>query len=296
MAVRIGKIELIGLTTIYTEDARNLVQQRVPGQAGSVFQDLGREPVTVVMEGILLGEDTQDALEELRLAQMKSTPMSFAADAIAGADLTDVLIADFQVKQLAGHENRYSFFLKVKEYVEPPASSDAGTAAVDEAVAEDAATWAQGSTDAASVLQNPDSLMEAVDTNPELLNHLSPDELGSVVTQTQDKLSGKSFGNLVGALGKTNPGAVGGFLNSLKNSGSLGGFIQKLATEGVNLLKMLKGIDLGAAMDLVKAIAGAGDFLAKLQRVAAEAKSLGEAMSGFDPLGPFKQLEAELKS
>lgn len=296
MAVRIGRIELIGLTTIYTEDARNLVQQRVPGQAGSVFQDLGREPVTVVMEGILLGEDTQSALEELRQAQMKSTPMAFAADAIAGADLTDVLIADFQVKQLAGHENRYSFFLKVKEYVEPPASKDAGAAAVDEAVAEDAATWAQGSTDAASVLQNPDSLMEAVDNNPELLNHLSPDELGSVVTQTQDKLSGQSFGTLVGTLGQKNPGAVGGFLNSLKNSGSLGGFIQKLATEGVNLLKMLKGIDLGAAMDLVKAIAGAGDFLAKLQRVATEAKSLGEAMSGFDPLGPFKQLEAELKS
>ncbi|HZI04050.1 MAG TPA: hypothetical protein VEZ71_08515, partial [Archangium sp.] len=293
MAVRIGRIELIGLTTIYTEDARNLVQQRVPGQAGSVFQDLGREPVTVVMEGILLGEDTQGALEELRQAQMKSTPMAFAADAIAGADLTDVLIADFQVKQLAGHENRYSFFLKVKEYVEPPASKDAGSAAVDEAVAKDAATWAQGSTDAASVLQNPDSLMEAVDSNPELLNHLSPDELGSVVTQTQDKLSGKSFGTLVGTLGQKNPGAVGGFLNSLKNSGSLGGFIQKLATEGVNLLKMLKGIDLGAAMDLVKAIAGAGDFLAKLQRVATEAKSLGEAMSGFDPLGPFKQLEAE---
>lgn len=296
MAVRIGKIELIGLTNIYTEDARNLVQQRVPGQAGSVFQDLGREPVTVVMEGLLLGENTQDALEQLRHAQMKATPMSFAADAIAGADLTDVLIADFQVKQLAGHESRYSFFLRVKEYVEPPASEDAGAAAVDEAVAADATAWAEGSTDAAGVLQNPDSLMEAVDNNPELLNHLSPDELGSVVTQTQDKLSGKSFGTLLGALGKTNPGAMGGFIDSLKKTNSLGGFIQKLATEGVNLLKMLKGIDLGAAMDVIKAIAGAGDFLAKLQRVADEAKALGESVGNFDPLAPFKDLDAELRS
>ncbi|QRN93822.1 hypothetical protein JRI60_32270 [Archangium violaceum] len=291
MPVRIGKIELIGLTNIYTEDTRNLVQQRVPGQSGNIFQDLGREPVTVVMEGILLGEDTQGALEELRQAQMKATPMAFAADAIAGADLTDVLIADFQVKQLAGHESRYSFFLKVKEYVEPPASEDAGAAAVDEAAAEDAAAWAQGSTDAAAVLQNPDSLMEAVDSNPEVLAHLSPDELGSVVTQTQDKLSGENFGNLVGALGKTNPGAVGGFLDSLKNSGSLGGFIQKLAAEGVNLMQKLKGIDLGAALSLVKAIAGAGDFLAKLKRVVDEATALGDAVGNFDPLGPFKELD-----
>ncbi len=254
MPVRIGKIELIGLTNIYTEDARNLVQQRVPGQAGSVFQDLGREPVTIVMEGILLGEDTLNALEQLRQAQMKATPMSFAADAVAGTDVTDVLIADFQVRQLPGHENRYSFFLKVKEYLEPPAPEDAGVAAVNEAVAADAAAWAEGSVAAAGVLQNPDSLMDAVEANPELLGHLSPDELGSVVLQTKDKLSGKNFGTLVGALGKVNPGAIGGFVDSLKKAGSLGEFLQKLATEGVNLLQILKGIDLGAAMGLVKAL------------------------------------------
>lgn len=294
MPVRIGKIELIGLTNVYTEDARNLVQQRVPGQSGGVFQDLGREPVTVVMEGILLGEDTQAALEELRQAQMKATPMPFAADAIAGADLTDVLIADFQVKQLAGHENRFSFFLRVKEYVEPPAAADAGVAAVDDAVAADAGAWAQGSVDAAGVLQDPGSLMEAVDANPELLGHLSPDELGSVVDQTKGSLTGKNFGSLLGSLGKVNPAAIGGFIDSLRNAGSLGEFIQKLASEGVNLLELVKGVDFGAALSLIKAIAGAGDFLSKLQRVAKEAGELGGVLADFDPLGPFKDLEGKL--
>ncbi|MCP3166498.1 hypothetical protein [Myxococcus qinghaiensis] len=291
MPVRIGKIELIGLTQIYTEDARNLVQQRVPGQSGSVFQDLGREPVTVVMEGLLLGDDPQAALEELRQAQMKATPMSFASDAIAGADLTDVLIADFQVRQLAGHQNRFSFFLRVKEYVEPPATQDAGVGAVNDAVADDAQSWAKGSTDAAGVLQNPESLMDAVGENPDLLSHLSPDELGSVVNGTKGSLSGKSFGSLMGALGKVNPGAIIGFVQSLSQAGSLGEFIEKLATEGINILEQMTGLDLGAALDIVKGIAGAGDFLAKLQAVGKEAGALGSAIGSFDPLGPFKDLE-----
>lgn len=290
MPVRIGKIELVGLTNIYTEDARNLVQQRVPGQSGSVFQDLGREPVTVVMEGILLGEDTQAALEELRQAQMKAQPMSFAADAIAGADLTEVIIADFQVKQLAGHQNRFSFYLKVREHQEPPQPADAGVAAVDDAVANDAASWAAGAVDAAGVLQNPDSLMSAVDKNPGLLGHLSAGELGSVVAKSQGTLSGKSFGSLLGALGKVNPQIIGDFLETLQNGGNLGSFIEKLATEGINVLEALTGIDLGAALSIVKGIAGASDFLAKLKRVVDEAQGLGMQIKDFDVMAPFQDL------
>nr|BDT34871.1 DNA circularization N-terminal domain-containing protein [Myxococcus sp. MH1] len=291
MPVRIGRIELIGLTKIYTEDARNLVQQRVPGQAGSFFQDLGREPVTVVMEGLLLGEDPQAALEELRQAQMKATPLSFASDAIAGADLTDVLIADFQVRQLAGHQSRFSFFLRVKEYVEPPAKADAGVGAVNDAVSQDAQSWARSSTDAAGVLQKPETLMDAVDANPELLGHLSPDELGSVVNGTKGSLTGGNFSSLLGKLGKVNPGAIIGFVQSLSQAGSLGEFIEKLATEGINILEQMTGLDLGDALEIIKDIAGAGDFLAKVQRVGKEAVALGEVISGFDPLGPFKDLE-----
>jgi hypothetical protein len=290
MPVRIGRIELVGLTNIYTEDARNLVQQRVPGQSGSVFQDLGREPVTVVMEGILLGDDTQAALEDLRQAQTKAQPMSFAADAISGAELTEVLIADFRVKQLAGHQNRFSFYLKVREHQEPPQPTNAGAAAVDKAVANDAASWAGGAVDAAAVLQNPDSLMSAVDKNPGLLGHLSAGELGSVVSQVKGKLSGRNFGTLLSALGKVNPQIIGDFIKVLQGGGNLGSFIEKLATEGINVLEELTGVDLGAALSIVKGIAGASDFLAKLKRVVHEAEALGKQIQDFDPLAPFQDL------
>ena len=290
MPVRIGKIELIGLSNVYTEDTRSLVQQRGPGMSGSVTQDLGREPVTVVMEGILLGDDTQAALEELRQAQAKAKPLSFAADAIAGVSFTDVLIADFQVKQLAGFENRYSFFLRVREYTEPPPAPGAGAAAVNAAAKADAKSWAAGSVAAASVLQKPDTLMSAIDKNPSLLGHLSAGELGSVVNGIKDKLSGRNFGTLLGALGKVNPAIIGDFINVIQGSGNLGEFIQKLATEGVKILEELTGVDLGAALDVIKGIAGASEFLSKLQKVVGSATQLVDTLGKFEPLAPFEEL------
>ena len=68
MTVRIGKIELTGVQDLHTEEARTLVEQRVPEQQGSVFQDLGREPLTLVIEGLILGDEALSTLENLRQA------------------------------------------------------------------------------------------------------------------------------------------------------------------------------------------------------------------------------------
>jgi hypothetical protein len=288
MAVRIGKIDLAGLSNVHTEDTRSLVQQRGPGQSGSVIQDLGREPVTIVMEGVLVGDNPQEALEELRSAQMKAKPLSFAADAIAGADLTEVIVSDFQVKQLAGYKDRYSFFLRVREYTEPPAPPGAGLAAVDGAVSTNAASWAQSSMNAASVLQNPGSLMQAVTNDPGLLGHLSSGELGSVLSQAKDKVTGGGFGKILGELAKIDPMKVIGLVNDLRNSKNLGDFITKLAGDGVDILKQMTGIDLGTAVTVLKGIAGASDFLSKLQKVAKDGEHLAQTIGGFDPV---KELE-----
>ena len=91
MSIRIGKVELIGIQEAYTEETRSLVEQRVPDQQGSVFQDLGREPVTVVLEGFLFGPEVLPDLEKLRQAQEKAEPLPLAADISAGTELTDVI-------------------------------------------------------------------------------------------------------------------------------------------------------------------------------------------------------------
>ncbi|HRI66534.1 MAG TPA: hypothetical protein PK156_19935 [Polyangium sp.] len=282
MAVRVGKIDLVGLSRVSTEDTRSLVKQRGPGQSGGLYQDLGREPVTIVMEGILLGEDTQAALEELRTAQAKAKPMTFAADAIAGADLTHVLIADFQVRQLAGHASRFSFFLRVQEYTEPPEGAEDGAAKVDSAAKEEAKTWQENAVDAAAVKQNPETLAQAVEKNPDVVTQLDGNQLANATDKSLDKMSSDSAANLVGTVAQKNPSAFTQMIDKLKAKGRLGDLISKLAGMGSKLLVFLKSIKLGSILKLLKALAGGADFLQKLKNVIAKGKALVEKIGNFD--------------
>lgn len=293
MAVRIGKIELVGLSRVSTEDTRSLVKQRGPGQAGGLFQDLGREPVTIVLEGILLGDDAQSALEELRHAHANAKPMSFAADAIAGADLTHVLIADLEVRQLAGHASRFSFFLRVREHTEPPESPSEGAAAVDAVAKEDAKKWQQGAVDAAAVKQDPGSLVEAIDKNPDLVTHLDGNELGELTAANADAMSGEQFGAVLGAVGAKNPAAMTSMVDTLKAKGRFGALLAKLYATGVNVLNYLKTIKIGAIIALFKMIAGGGELVKQLKVVGEKAEAVGAKLSAFDIRALLADLESE---
>ncbi len=292
MTVRVGEIELIGLQTLHTEDARAIIQQRGPGQQGSISQDLGREPVTIVMEGLLLG-DTHAALEELRAAQQEGKPLAFAADVIAGATFTDVLILAFNVRQLAGYRDRYWFHLRVREYTEPPLSGTATQAEVDAAIDADANVWAAGASDAGSVLQDPATLPSKVADNPELIEHLSADELSSVVDAGKASIGGTELGDVLAKVGQTDPSKLGGVLNGLKQKGALATFIEKFAAEGVRLKQRLSGIDLGAVVGLVTDITSGTGIVADLQAVVARAEALTDELTSLDPLGPFAALVEE---
>lgn len=283
MPVRIGSIELTGLQDIRTADARSLVQQRGPGQAGSVAQDLGREPVVITMEGLLLGDDPHAALEELRQAQTDARPLAFAADAIAGAELTDVLIEDLRVNQLSGYRERYSFYLRVREYTEPPEPAGASMDAVDAGIDADAAAWNDSALGAVGVLQDPSSLAGAVAQNPGLLDQLSAGEIGSVLQGAAGALSGGDFAGVLRELGKIDTAKFVSVISDLASADNFGDFMEKLAGEGIDLLEELTGVDLGAAASLIKAIAGGSDFLSKLQEVGRRAADLGGAIAGFDP-------------
>ena len=285
MAVRIGSIELSGLQHIRTQDARNLIQQRGPGQAGSVAQDLGREPIVIVMEGLLLGEDPRAALEELRQAQADARPLAFAADAIAGAELTDVLIEDLQVRQLSGYRERFSFHLRVREYTEPPEESAGILGGVAGGIDDAAGAWLGDSVAAVGLLEDPDSLVSAASSRPGLFAHLSVGQIGGLLQAAGPNLSGNGFAGVLGALGSVDPRKFAAVVTDLSRANNFGDFITKLADDAVNLMDAVAHIDLGAAANLIKAMAGGTDFLVKLQDVARRGAELGEVVLTFDPAG-----------
>jgi len=288
MPVRIGNIEIVGLQRIHAEDARSLVQQRGPGQAGSVTQDLGRQPVTIVMEGVLLGKESRNALTELRDAHRQGTPLSFASDAIAGSDLTEVLIADLRVQQLAGYPDHFQFFMRVREYTQPPENPAAEAASVQQDIDAEADAWEENAVASSNALTDPGALMDTALTNPELLANIDSGELGSFLTDLKDQITGGDFGTILSTLAKIDPAKALALINELKNAGSLSEFIQKLADEGIDLLEDLTGLDLGAAKALLEGVAGAGDFLDKLKKVKDLAAALVGNIGALDPAALVK--------
>lgn len=295
MAIRIGGIELTGVQDVRTEESRTLVENRVPESEGSVFQDLGREPLTILVDGILFRAESLEDIERLRDAQAKAEPLSFAADIAVGSELTDVLIEDLRLQQVAGYAHRYRFSLRLREHTAPPQPAGAGTAAVDAAVTADAATWGDNSLAAAAVLQDPASLPDALVTNPALLDHLSPEDLAGSIGGHMSRLSGGTLSRIVQAVSKLDPQMAVDLIQAIRDGGDLGPFFDKYLDQGLDLLADLTGVDLAKAGPFLRALAGGFEFVKALKAVATRAGHLVDDLQGFDPLADLRPLIDELR-
>jgi hypothetical protein len=290
MAVRIGKIELNGVQELHTEESRTLVEQRVPEQQGSVFQDLGRDPVSIILDGLLFSAEALSSLENLREAQIKAQPLAFAADIAVGTDLTDIIIEDIKIRQVAGYAHRYRYSMRLREYKQPPEPANAAQQPVNDAVAADAETWSDDSLAAASVLQDPASLPEALQKNPGLLAHVSASELAGSISQNASSINGSKFSEILNAVKKIDPAKVIELIQAVRDAGSLGEFIQKYADEGLDFASNLTGIDLRKAGSLIKALSGGLEFIKALKKIGDSASKLIKDLGEFDPLAPIKPL------
>lgn len=288
MSVRIGKIELTGVQNLYTEEARTLVEQRVPEQQGNVFQDLGREPVGIVLEGLLFGEEALSALEDLRQAQAKAEALPFAADIAVGTELTDVIIEDVRVRQLAGYRHRYRFVIRLREYLVPPEPVDANIADVNSAVQADADAWAADSLGAVAALQDPSSLAGTLVNQPNVLEHLSMDDLGAAIGVNASELAGGDFSNILKAVSKIDLATAMELVQAVRDADSLGDFLNKYADEGLDFVSDLTGLDLSQASALVKALAGGLEFLKQLKEVSEKAGNLVNDVKDFDPIAGLR--------
>lgn len=271
MTVRLGKIELAAVQSLHTEESRTLVEQRVPEQQGSTFQDLGREPVTLLLDGLLLGDDALATMEKLRQAQAKAEPLSFAADIAVGSELTDVVIEDFRARQVAGHVARFRFTMRLREHVEPPQSAAPANLAVDAGVQADGAAWVGDNVAAAGVLQDPASIGGVLADNPAVLGQLDMDDLGGAIAGNLDGLSADQLGGAIGAVGALNPAKAASLFESLKEKGALGGMLAKYLAEGAAFVDKLRNLPLSS---LMKAFSGGLEFLQKLKAVADSASRL----------------------
>ena len=293
MTVRIGQIELNGVQNVATEESRALVEQHVPRQDGSIFQDLGRDPLTVIIDGLLVGASALSGLERLRAARRAVEPLPFAADVLAGSELTEVLIEDLQVRQVAGYPDRYRYTLRLREYKRLPGPAARISQRLNADVAANAESWAAGSLAAASVLLDPASLPTALLRQPRLLEHLSGADLGKGVLLQANRLTGSEVGGMLQAVGKLDLAKAQDLVEALRDADGLSGLLQKCVDEGTNFLSELTGIDLTKVAPLLDALRDGFEFLKLLKEVAASASDLVVHLDHFDPLQDLRSLSED---
>jgi hypothetical protein len=113
------------VSNIGTADKRNVESYDAPGGQGSAHNDLGRSAVVVSFDGTIFGENAKTIVEQLRSKFKGGEAVPFISDLTGMADITKVIIDNFNVKDTEGSKDRYEYSIILKEYKEPPEEPDA---------------------------------------------------------------------------------------------------------------------------------------------------------------------------
>lgn len=120
MAIELGGVQFPRVHRIVTLEQAAFVYHRIPGQAGNLVQNLGRDSVRLQIEGIFYGPQAQESLARLRDLYLKRTPVDFVADITSGAYAGRVTLDRLDVTQAADAPEQFSYELIITEYVPPP--------------------------------------------------------------------------------------------------------------------------------------------------------------------------------
>jgi hypothetical protein len=101
------------------KDKRSIVEHKIPGMQGGVLQDMGREPIVIKFEGIVLGEESKQTLEYIRSKFKSGDPVQLLSDITGIAEINQVLIQDFNFLEEQGFQSQYKYDIVLREYVEP---------------------------------------------------------------------------------------------------------------------------------------------------------------------------------
>jgi hypothetical protein len=148
MTVMLAGVELPNVQKVSTDEGRAIVEHRVPGLEGSVLQDMGRGSTAISLEGVFHGEEALGNLEELRGHFKAGEPVLFTADITTATDVSEVLIDDLEVKEVAGRPNYYRYTIRLVEYVPPPTPAAPGLETpIDAEIGLEAEEWSAGLAD-----------------------------------------------------------------------------------------------------------------------------------------------------
>jgi len=117
----LGDFELPRVTRLETLETRDLLELPVPGRAGSLFQDLDRQPTRIVIEGSVFGEQAGlDFLAAVRAKYVAGEAMTFTSDIVNGTELQYVLLRQLHVQAEASAPDQIDYAVWLTESPPPP--------------------------------------------------------------------------------------------------------------------------------------------------------------------------------
>jgi hypothetical protein len=115
----IPRIEVIRIT-----EHRVLAEHSIPGRQGSLFQDLGTRPATIVIIGSLAGDEVRDQfLQSVREKFQAGSPVTFTADITTATQIQYVVIEDMRFEEIAGSPDSFRYVILLRESPPPPPPS-----------------------------------------------------------------------------------------------------------------------------------------------------------------------------
>ncbi len=126
MRPMLDDLELVQVQHIATFDRRELAEHKPPGMSGSLLQNLGRQPTSLLVGGVATGPDARSFIEQLDEKFRAGDPVPFVADIINDTDIAEMVIDDLKVRDLAGKPLRFAYVLTLREFIEPVEPEPAG--------------------------------------------------------------------------------------------------------------------------------------------------------------------------
>lgn len=190
MPIKLADIELTRIQTLRVMEHQAIVEHRIPGADGNIFQNMGREPVSMVLEGYLQREEGASTLETLRDKFNSHDPLDFSPGSSTAPSVKQVVIDSMDVSEVAGKPLFYRYSMVLREVMEQPAGLP-GAGALDE-VNTDIASEAD------AFMENLEAGMEDLDAGLDMLE--GAQHVQAVVDQLSPKI--EKLGELLSKLKK----------------------------------------------------------------------------------------------